>query len=49
MNEKEENSHTDDQEPQVIEHHDPEIEEKKPPNAKIISYKIVKNKENSNS
>ena len=49
MNEKEDNSHSDDQEPRVIEHHDPKIEERKPPNDKIINYKIVENKENSDS
>ena len=49
MNEKEVNSHPDDQEPKVLEHHDPKIEEKKPPNDKIIHYKIVESKENSNS
>ncbi|NVM35314.1 MAG: hypothetical protein HWN81_06940 [Candidatus Lokiarchaeota archaeon] len=49
MNEKDDTSHSDDQEPKVIEHLDPEIEEKKPPNDKIIYYKIVENKENSDS
>ncbi|MEE9376448.1 MAG: hypothetical protein V3V33_00245 [Candidatus Lokiarchaeia archaeon] len=49
MNEKEDTSHSDDQEPIVIEHHDPKIEEKKPPNDKIIHFKIVENNKNSES
>lgn len=49
MNDKEDTSNSDDQEPRVIEHHDPEIEERKPPNNKIIQYKIVENKEKSDS
>ncbi len=49
MNEKEDTSHSDDQEPRVIEHHDPVIEERKPPNEKIVHFKIVENKENSDS
>ncbi|MFX1481252.1 MAG: hypothetical protein ACFFCI_24495 [Promethearchaeota archaeon] len=49
MNEKEDNSHSDDQEPQVLGHHDPEIEERKPPNDKIIYYKLVENREDSDS
>lgn len=49
LSEKEDISQSDDQEPKVIEHLDPEIEEKKPPNNKIIFYKIVEDNNNSNS
>jgi len=49
LSEKEDISQSDDQEPKVIEHIDPEIEEKKPPNDKIIFYKIVEDNNNSNS
>ena len=49
LNEKENNSYSDDQEPTVLEHHDPEIEVRKPPNDKIIYYKLVENKEDSDS
>lgn len=49
MSEKEDISQSDDQEPKVIEDLDPEIEKKKPPNDKIIFYKIVEDNKNSNS
>ena len=49
LSEKEDISQSDDQEPKVIEHLDPEIEKKKPPNDKIIFYKIVEDNNNSNS
>jgi len=49
LSEKEDISQSDDQEPKVLEDLDPEIEEKKPPNDKIIFYKIVEDNNNSNS
>ena len=44
MSEKEDNSHSDDQEPTIIDTEDQEIENRKPPNDKIVDYKIVDDK-----
>ena len=42
MNDKEENSESNDHEPTIIGTEDQEIIEQKPPNDKIIHYKIIK-------
>ncbi len=42
MSEKEQNQDSEDQDIKVLEHHDPGIEEKKPPNERITHYKIIK-------
>ena len=47
MNNKEEDSESDDHEPTIIGTEDQTIEEQKPPNDKIIHYKIVKDGLNS--
>jgi len=49
LNDKEENSESNDHEPTIIGTEDQEILEQKPPNDKIIHYKIIKENINSDS
>ncbi len=47
MSDKEEKTDTNDHEPTIIGTEDQEIIEQKPPNDKIVHYKIIKENENS--
>ena len=47
MSDKEENSDSNDHEPTIISTEDQEIIEQKPPNDKIIHYKIIKDNSSS--
>ncbi len=47
MNEKEENSESNDHEPTIIGEEVQEIIEQKPPNDKIVHYKIIKDNSSS--
>ncbi|MFX1567047.1 MAG: hypothetical protein ACFFCV_01620 [Promethearchaeota archaeon] len=49
MGEEEKDSKSNDHYPTIISYEDREIKEQKPPNDKIISYKIVDEKINSDS
>ena len=49
MNNKEENSESNDHEPTIIGTEDQTIEEQKPPNDKIVHYEIIKDNMNSES
>jgi hypothetical protein len=49
MNEEEENSESNDHDPTIISHEDPEFKEQKPPNDKIVSFKIVDDKQTNAS
>ena len=48
MNKKDQKSRTGESIPEILEIEEQEIEEKEPPNHRIIDYKIVDNKNNSN-
>ncbi len=48
MSDKEENSEPNDHEPTIIGTEDQKIIEQKPPNDKIVHYKIIKDNMNSN-
>ncbi len=49
MNEEEKDSNSNDHEPTIISSEDREIKEQKPPNDKIISYKLIDENNNSDS